>query len=82
MQAAEHLAKGRPPVSHHNSHHHVRPPEPIVTLAAEGLHKVSVEDIAKRAYEKFEARGHHHGADREDWIAAERELNGDPAGEA
>jgi Protein of unknown function (DUF2934) len=66
MQVAEHLAKEGP----------------IVTLTTEGLHKVSVEDIAKRAYEKFEARGHHHGADREDWIAAERELNGDPAGEA
>jgi hypothetical protein len=67
---------------HHNSHHHVRPPEPIVTLVAEPPHKLSAEDIAKRAYEKFVARGRAHGSDREDWIAAERELNNEPAGEA
>jgi hypothetical protein len=66
MQVAEHLAKEGP----------------IVTLTTEGLHKVSVEDIAKRAYEKLEARGHRHGDDQEDWMAAERELNGEVAGEA
>jgi Protein of unknown function (DUF2934) len=82
MQVAEHLAKEGPPMSHHDSHHHVRPPEPIVTLTTEGLHKVSVEDIAKRAYEKFEARGRRHGDDQEDWMAAERELNGEAAGNA
>lgn len=69
-------------MSHHDSHHHVRPPEPVVTLAAEGLQKVSVEDVAKRAYEKFEARGRQHGSDREDWIASEHELNGEAAGNA
>jgi hypothetical protein len=31
-------------------------------------------DIAKRAYEKFEARGRTHGFDREDWIAASHEF--------
>ena len=31
-------------------------------------------DIAKRAYEKFEARGCAHGFDREDWTAASHEL--------
>jgi hypothetical protein len=31
-------------------------------------------DIAKRAYEKYEARGRTHGFDREDWIAASHEL--------
>jgi hypothetical protein len=31
-------------------------------------------DIAKRAYEKYEARGCTHGFDREDWIAASHEL--------
>jgi hypothetical protein len=72
-------------MSHHNSQpsHHVRPDEPVVTLAAQRLHKaVSVESIAKRAHEKFVARGHIHGGDREDWMAAERELNGEAAGEA
>ncbi len=31
-------------------------------------------DIAKRAYEKYEARGCTHGFDREDWEAASHEL--------
>jgi hypothetical protein len=35
---------------------------------------VSSEAIAKRAYEKFVARGGAHGSDQEDWAAAEREL--------
>jgi hypothetical protein len=35
---------------------------------------VTHEDIALAAYAKFEARGHHHGHDVEDWIAAEAEL--------
>ena len=34
----------------------------------------SNEDIAKRAYEKFLARDLAHGFDRDDWLAAEREL--------
>ena len=32
------------------------------------------KEIAKRAYEKYEARGRAHGFDREDWTAASREL--------
>jgi hypothetical protein len=31
-------------------------------------------DIAKRAYEKYQARGAIHGFDRQDWAAASREL--------
>ena len=31
-------------------------------------------DIAKRAYERYEARGYTHGFDREDWEAASHEL--------
>jgi hypothetical protein len=81
MRPAEQPAK-KGNMSQHNSHHHVRPPEPLVTLAAEGLQKVSAEDIAKRAYEKFEARGRQHGSDRADWMAAEHELNGEAAGNA
>lgn len=33
------------------------------------------DDIARRAYERFEARGREHGRDQEDWFEAERELN-------
>ena len=61
----------------HSSHHHVRPDEPVVTLIAQPStkHPVSTESIAERAYQKFVARGRTHGADREDWVAAERELS-------
>ena len=31
-------------------------------------------DVAKRAYEKYEARGRAHGFDLEDWTTASREL--------
>ena len=34
----------------------------------------SSDAIAKRAYEKYVARGGAHGSDQEDWAEAEREL--------
>jgi hypothetical protein len=39
-----------------------------------GARSVCDADIAKRAYEKYEARGRTHGFDREDWTAASHEL--------
>jgi len=47
-----------------------------VKAAATHTSKTSVcdADIARRAYEKYEARGRIHGFDREDWIAASHEL--------
>jgi hypothetical protein len=35
---------------------------------------VAREEIARRAYELFLARGSEHGRDLEDWLRAEREL--------
>jgi hypothetical protein len=35
---------------------------------------VSDEDVAKRAYEMYESRGGHHGADMHDWFEAEKQL--------
>ena len=35
---------------------------------------LSVEDIARRAYEMYVERGRADGFDREDWRRAEREL--------
>jgi DUF2934 family protein len=62
--------------SSHSSHHHVRPEEPVVTPMGQSSHErsLSTDRIAKRAYERFVARGCTHGSDREDWAAAEREL--------
>lgn len=36
----------------------------------------SHEEIARRAYEIFLARGGQHGHDHEDWAQAEQELTG------
>jgi len=35
---------------------------------------VTDRDIARRAYELYEARGREHGHDLDDWLQAEREL--------
>jgi hypothetical protein len=66
-------------MSHRTSHSspHVRYPNGL--SAAPTLQRIEVRsasdaDIAKRAYEKYEARGRAHGFDREDWTAASREL--------
>ena len=45
-------------------------PSGIDSLAIEPTH----EDIARRAYHRYEARGREHGRDQEDWFQAEREL--------
>ena len=37
---------------------------------------LSPERIAARAYEIYRERGGQHGHDMEDWLEAERELNG------
>jgi hypothetical protein len=34
------------------------------------------EQICRRAYEIYEARGREHGHDREDWLQAEAEIVG------
>jgi hypothetical protein len=33
------------------------------------------DQIASRAYERFQSRGGEHGRDQEDWFEAEREVN-------
>ena len=38
-------------------------------------------DVARRAYELFEARGSEPGADVDDWLQAERELRGAQGGD-
>ena len=41
-----------------------------------GTSHKSAEAIAQRAYELWQKRGAPHGSDQEDWLAAERELDG------
>ena len=46
------------------------------TVRPSGANGVTKEQIAKRAYALFVARGGSHGYDIEDWLQAERELLG------
>jgi hypothetical protein len=43
----------------------------------ERLNSLDPDDIARRAYERFEARGGEHGRDQQDWFEAEREARSD-----
>ena len=42
----------------------------LQTRSGQATHR----DIARRAYELYEARGREHGHDIDDWLQAEREL--------
>jgi hypothetical protein len=49
--------------------------EPANSVPLEGQRRASETEIAQRAYEIYQARGGEHGADFNDWLQAERELN-------
>lgn len=51
-----------------------RSPSSAASVPNPSTPTVPVEALAKRAYEKFLARGCAHGHDQEDWLAAEQEL--------
>ena len=42
-----------------------------------GLHEPAREEIERRAYELYLARGEVRGYDQDDWLQAERELTED-----
>lgn len=42
--------------------------------AGSGRSAVSQEEVARRAYDKWQRRGCPHGEDQRDWFEAEREL--------
>ena len=46
----------------------------VETRDRETMPEISQQKIAKRAYERFMARGGRHGEDWRDWFEAEREL--------
>lgn len=54
------------------------PAAPVMTQPAttDAAPPVGYEQVARRAYELFLARGGAHGHHLEDWIQAERELAG------
>jgi Protein of unknown function (DUF2934) len=64
---------------HHTSHLSPQIREPTEPLSASTVKRIDVKsapdaDIAKRAYQKYEARGRGDGYDMEDWTAASHEL--------
>ena len=73
-------------MSNHTPHltAHVR--HPHRSSSAPSADNIEVEsasdiDIAKRAYEKYEARGCVHGFDLQDWTNASRELTAETFGQ-
>jgi hypothetical protein len=48
--------------------------EPQTGEDREQQHAPSQDDIARRAYDLYQARGAEQGRDMEDWLRAEREL--------
>jgi hypothetical protein len=67
----------------HESVQHRRPTELSSVAVSQRVYAdlVSNASIAKRAYEKFMARGRIHGFDREDWTEAREELIAEEFGE-
>jgi len=67
----------------HSSAHARRPYERSSTSRVDSIEvkPASDIDIARRAYEKFEARGCVHGFDFQDWRNASRELTAEPFGQ-
>ena len=47
----------------------------IKRIIAENHRSVTKDDVARRAYELFLARGQREGHDVEDWLEAERQLD-------
>jgi hypothetical protein len=48
--------------------------QPVAQMPVRPPQAPTTEQIARRAYEIFLARGGEHGHDQEDWAQAEREL--------
>ena len=49
-------------------------PNNLVSMPMSRSPEMVERDIARRAYELYEARGATHGHDLDDWLTAEREL--------
>jgi hypothetical protein len=69
-------AKGKAQVNGTVAPAGTKPPQAASVAGADHANgSISSDAIAKRAYEKFVARGGGHGSDQEDWAEAERELS-------
>lgn len=50
----------------------IEPQDPAGNMGADNRE----DEIARRAYERYRARGGAHGHDQDDWYEAEREVRG------
>lgn len=51
------------------------PSKPATSVTSITTRSVDLQDaIRERAYELYQQRGGHHGADLEDWVRAEKEV--------
>jgi hypothetical protein len=57
-----------------------RKPKNINLVIAEHHRVITKDDVARRAYELFLARGRAEGHDVEDWLEAERQLEAESIG--
>ena len=62
----------RPTAPKASSRKRMAPTDPAAAPSPEL--QVLQEEIARRAFEKFAARGYVHGFDQQDWLDAEEEL--------
>jgi hypothetical protein len=44
--------------------------------SSEKISRPDPEEVAQRAYERYQQRGGQHGGDQDDWYAAEQDLSG------
>jgi hypothetical protein len=49
---------------------------PKAASTAGKISRAAPEQVAQRAYERYQQRGGQHGGDQDDWYAAEQELTG------
>jgi Protein of unknown function (DUF2934) len=74
------MSNHSPHLSAHVRHPHGSSSAPSSVDSIE-VRSASDIDIAKRAYEKYEARGFVHGFDLQDWTNASRELRAETFGQ-
>ena len=61
-------------MSKRNERTSASPDSPVTADAVPSDDLRSLGDVARRAYQKYQARGGEHGRDVEDWLEAERET--------
>jgi hypothetical protein len=64
----------QPSIQRTEKRRQVLPEKAAPTSTSRDRREPDWEQVARRAYERFEARGGEHGRDQEDWFNAEQDL--------